>query len=131
MTSYLNMAAVAFLRKLLDYLDTEGPIDQNSSAHGELRELVAKLDAPQGPVGRGANILDIEIRAALARARQKHPRPFTCRHHAFAVLLEEVDELWDAIKKDMPVAQVRTELTHVAAMALRALEDLWPAEEGT
>ena len=54
--------------------------------------------------------------------------PFASAHEGFAVLLEEVDELWDAvkIKQSDPtrVDKMRAEAIQVAAMALRFLVDL-------
>lgn len=47
-------------------------------------------------------------------------------HHAFGVLKEEVDELWDAIKADN-LSHARLEAVQVGAMALRFLREseLW------
>jgi hypothetical protein len=39
-----------------------------------------------------------EVLAELARARAKFPRPQASAHEGYAVLAEEVDELWDEIK---------------------------------
>ncbi|HDZ13568.1 hypothetical protein LCGC14_0601740 [marine sediment metagenome] len=58
----------------------------------------------------------------LESARQKHPQ-FETAHHGYAVIKEEVDEMWDAIKADdMP--QAIKESYQVAAMAIRFIEDL-------
>jgi hypothetical protein len=56
------------------------------------------------------------------RAANKHPSPMRSQHEGYAVLLEEVDELWEAIKKDDPV-HATVEAVHVGAMALRFLID--------
>lgn len=62
----------------------------------------------------------------LTRAINKFPRPQSSAHEAYAVLLEEVDEAWDAIKaNDLPHAH--KEMVQVAAMALRFLLEV-PAE---
>jgi len=58
------------------------------------------------------------------RACVKHPNPFHSRHEGFAVLLEEVDELKDAIWHDRSIEEVREEVVQVAAMALRFLLDI-------
>lgn len=54
--------------------------------------------------------------------------PFNSAHEGFAVLLEEVDELWDAVKLKQTDpergARMRAEAVQVAAMALRFLHDL-------
>lgn len=54
---------------------------------------------------------------------------FNSAHEGYAVLLEEVDDLWDEVKKRDPAA-MRTEAIQVAAMALRFLVDVCaPAPE--
>jgi hypothetical protein len=53
----------------------------------------------------------------LIKAQQRF-KPFNSSHEGYAVLHEEVDELWDAIKaNDLDHAQI--EAVQVAAMALR------------
>ena len=57
-------------------------------------------------------------------AREMFPDPFHTNHEGYAVLLEEMDELWDAIKEVKPSGmtdQIRDEAVQVAAMALRFL----------
>ena len=44
------------------------------------------------------------------------------RHEFYAILKEEVDELWDDVKADAHQDQVETELVHVAAMCFRYFE---------
>lgn len=69
-----------------------------------------------------------ELRAFLAsvghevlRAQDKYP-PFNSAHEGYAVLLEEVDELWQEVKRKQserdPNAMM-TEAIQVAAMAAR------------
>lgn len=60
------------------------------------------------------------VLAELARARSIHA-PMNTAHEGYAVLLEEVDELWDAIKGD---GDIREEAVQVAAMAIRLLVDV-------
>lgn len=69
--------------------------------------------------------------------------PLNSAHEGFAVLKEEVDELWDEVKKNPrkdPLAlspedgeyrrrgYMRNEAIQVAAMALRFLNDITPFE---
>jgi len=52
--------------------------------------------------------------------------PFNSTHEGYAVLKEEVDELWDEIKKkaeNRSPEKLRKEASQVAAMALRFLVD--------
>ncbi len=60
-------------------------------------------------------------------ATEKNP-PFNSSHEGFAVLLEEVDELWDAVKMKQSNKDrnrcMEKEAIQVAAMALRFLVDV-------
>ena len=65
----------------------------------------------------------LEIYLEYLRATSQFPQ-FTSPHEGYAVLLEEVDELWDEIKNNKkPGAQerMRKEATQVAAMAMKFL----------
>lgn len=58
----------------------------------------------------------------LDRAYAKHGRDAWGRHEFFAILKEEVDELWDDIKADAPDESLYKELVQVAAMCFRYYE---------
>lgn len=50
---------------------------------------------------------------------------FNNSHEGYAVILEEMDELWEAIKnKDCTIDEQRKEAIQVGAMALRFLNDV-------
>lgn len=54
-------------------------------------------------------------------------KPMNSLHEGYAVLLEEVEELWDEVKKKpskRDIAKIRDEAKQVAAMALRIMCDL-------
>jgi hypothetical protein len=60
------------------------------------------------------------------RASRLYPK-FNSAHEGYAVLLEEVEELWDEIKKSpkkRDPAKMREEAIQTAAMALRFLTDV-------
>lgn len=64
----------------------------------------------------------------LVRAMEKFPNNsvFRSRHEGYGVLLEEVDELWDAIKNNdhgTGKSQDAAEAVQVGAMALHYLKD--------
>jgi hypothetical protein len=67
-----------------------------------------------------------DIRAEVQRAETVYV-PLHSLHEAYAVILEELDELWDQVRmKDHerdPVA-IRKELIQIAAMAWRTAKDL-------
>lgn len=53
--------------------------------------------------------------------------PHHSPHEAYAVLLEEVDELWDEVRKKCPDDEAMVvEAVQVAAMALRFIQDICP-----
>lgn len=66
-----------------------------------------------------------EIANEYNRASSLYPK-FNSAHEGYAVLLEEVEELWDEVKKspkNRNVHLLRIEAVQVAAMALRFLHD--------
>lgn len=59
--------------------------------------------------------------------------PFNSAHEGFAVLLEEVDELWDEVRAkqgDRDISAMRKEACQVAAMAMRFMMDVCDEERG-
>lgn len=67
-----------------------------------------------------------QVRAELLEAQNKFP-PFHSYQEGYAVILEEVDELWTEIKaskSDTNKERIRVEAIQLAAMALRFLNDL-------
>jgi hypothetical protein len=66
-----------------------------------------------------------EVVNELRRATTKHPTGFHSAHEGYAVLKEEVDELWESIKcQSCPYAHTREEALQVAAMAVRFVLDM-------
>ena len=66
------------------------------------------------------------VYAEVRRAQELFP-PLHSAHEGYATLLEEVDELWDEVKKNPAVRSVeamRKEAIQVAAMAVRFAFDL-------
>jgi glutamyl-tRNA reductase len=66
----------------------------------------------------------------MHRSRQKFPF-FTNAHEAYAVILEEVEEFWEEVRKkqsERDIRAMREELVQIAAMAMKAAADL--REEG-
>jgi hypothetical protein len=58
----------------------------------------------------------------------RHYPKFASEHEGFAIIAEEMDELWDAVRlkqsDEIRYAQCEKEAIQVAAMALRFLHDL-------
>lgn len=75
-----------------------------------------------------------EAYSEVLRAKEIHgEKVFASVHEGFAVLLEEVDELWDEVKKNPRKIEggkerhkelMRKEAIQVAAMALRFVSEL-------
>ncbi len=65
-----------------------------------------------------------DVGAEVHRAWAKWPA-FNSVHEGYAVILEELDELWEEAKKKEPdKAKLRTEAKQVAAMAIRFMVEL-------
>jgi NTP pyrophosphatase (non-canonical NTP hydrolase) len=66
----------------------------------------------------------LEVRAECARAIAKHA-PMKSPHEGYAVILEEVDELWQEVKgnrgRDLSALE---EAVQIAAMGVRYVADL-------
>lgn len=57
--------------------------------------------------------------------------PFNSAHEGYAVILEELHELWDEIRKNpQDPSRMREEVVQVAAMAIRFMLDSCPIKEG-
>ena len=87
-------------------------------------EVVEELTPDQARVGRLKLRYDLfeKIGYELDRAYNKHGALPWGRHEFFGILYEEVDELWDAIKQDLPREELLKELVQVAAMCVRYYE---------
>jgi hypothetical protein len=73
-----------------------------------------------------------EVVAECHRAMDAWP-PLNSAHEGYAVMLEEVDELWDHVKtkqRDRDLQAMRKEAIQVAAMALRFVCEVCNEERG-
>jgi hypothetical protein len=72
------------------------------------------------------NSIIAEVKAELQRARDKHA-PLRGPHEGYAVILEELDELWAEVKaQHHNKERMRKEALQVAAMATRFVLDVCP-----
>lgn len=69
-----------------------------------------------------------DIKHEVIRAKGLHPGNFHNSHEGYAVLLEEVDELWDEVKKKGGGYgdDAQKEATQVGAMVVRYLLEVIP-----
>lgn len=63
------------------------------------------------------------VRIELHKATEKYG-PFASTHEGYAVIHEELDELWDEVKTNGSNQRLRKEATQVAAMAIRFMLDI-------
>ena len=68
------------------------------------------------------------VREEYFRAIEKFG-PFNTAHEGYAVILEEVDELWEAIKGNKSISAQKEEAIQVAAMAIRFIIDCCEPKE--
>lgn len=67
----------------------------------------------------------------VKRAKTLFPTDFVNQHEGYAVALEEVDELWDEVKKNQrnyDLAAQRKEAIQAAAMFIRFATELTPQQ---
>lgn len=81
----------------------------------------------------GRPLLYTEIMASVQKellSAEDKFGPFNTPHEGYAVILEELDELWDEIKrKDRTLSAMREEAIQVAAMAIRFIKNCCPSKE--
>ena len=73
----------------------------------------------------------LDVTTELRRARSLY-EPFNSAHEGWATLYEEVDELWEEVRKKpawRSKERMRTEAIQIAAMALRFIEDCCDVEQ--
>ena len=63
-----------------------------------------------------------DVERELAQSKMKHSEMFNGAHEGYAVILEELDELWDDIKLNNSLLAQRKEAIQVAAMAVKYVE---------
>lgn len=107
------------------------PTEMDGSQKAKESEQFVIYAEPSEPWGETESkvwqlIIDtsLPVKQETMRAMRAH-KPFNSAHEAYAVLLEEVDELFDAIKQD-DLEQARAEAIQCGAMCLRFLIDIHP-----
>lgn len=95
-----------------------GYLTETHGPHGDLRKHAARLSPAEYRAAVELNSVADELKRAMAKFG-----PFRNGHEGYAVILEELDELWQEVKHGSH-ARAREEAVQVAAMALRFLVDL-------
>lgn len=71
------------------------------------------------------NVTLDNIHTELSEAKLVHTKNFNSVHEGYAVILEEIDELWDEVKKKHPSTEnLRKEAIQAAAMLCRFIIEL-------
>jgi len=68
-----------------------------------------------------------DVTKKLSQLRERHPEKVHSTHEGFSLLNEEVDELWDEVKKKNKLRDYKSmyhELVQIAARAQRMAEDV-------
>ena len=64
-----------------------------------------------------------EVKSEITRAHSKYGK-FKSLHEAYAVILEETEELWETIRKKQPKERTYEEAIQVAAATIALIIDL-------
>lgn len=97
-----------------------GVIFPEDPTREELRDYKLK-DLNKPAIEKAMN----EVLEELSKVKKKYPLDFNSLHEGYAVAKEEVDELWDEIKKKNPDKnKIRTEAMQAAAMFIRIMSEL-------
>lgn len=67
--------------------------------------------------------ISLDVLEEFTKATKKHGA-FNSAHEGYAVILEEMDELWDEVKKNGSTKRMKEEAIQIAAMAMRFLHDV-------
>lgn len=105
---------------------------ERTTPHGPHKVDRGTFGVRQCPGIEARRIVDlVAIDDALARVRDelieatKRFGPMASAHEGYAVILEELDEMWDEVKANS-TKRAREEAVQVAAMATRFLIDVQP-----
>ncbi len=91
----------------------------------QLEERLRKVAQDEARYGTGIDPVTAIIEE-VERAK-RHGKAFASLHEAYAVILEEVDEVWDITRQKRCLRnelELRKELIQIAAMALKALASM-------
>ena len=99
--------------------------DEHLETDLRIEDRTAQAGRDQARYGAQVNILDA-ITAEVVRASQ-HGASFASLHEAYAVILEEVDEVWEITRQKRCLRdelELRKEFIQIAAMAVKALQSM-------
>jgi len=100
--------------------------DVETNAH-DASPAAAGMGAWAGSQPRGPSGFPQSVAIELAGARRKHATPVASLHEGYAIIQEELNELWDLVRRksrDRSNEAIYEELVQIAAMAQRVADDL-------
>jgi hypothetical protein len=95
---------------------------------GEAMKTTVQITSIYDEAEQGAHAFAQAVAVEIERARSIHA-PMHSMHEGYAVILEEVDELWQHVKAkqwDRQPGEIRKELVQIAAMCGRMAIELGP-----
>lgn len=105
--------------------------ERESFSLGECHGIYPSQCTPEDCVNARFDLLHLQIDEALRaiileyKSASEVYAPMNSPHEGYAIIKEELEELWDEIRRREPdVTKLRKEATQVAAMALRFILDL-------
>lgn len=99
----------------VNYPEGRSPNGCGAGAPRSIDQMLDEINAEHEVREKAANVC-LLIVEEYARARKKH-KPLASAHEGFGVIAEEVDEMWDEIKRD-DVPRAKAEALQVAAMCV-------------
>lgn len=100
-------------------MKTKTMMDQMNAEHPN--KVLDQLESK-----RGLSVFQMHVKCEVERARTKH-NPIHSVHEGYSVILEELEEFWEEVKKNSELRDDRNmyyELVQIAAMAQRTAEDV-------
>jgi hypothetical protein len=109
---------------------TETFMEEFYNPWDEERKLLASVQNRE--VSKDAYVLAVDdVLNEVKRAKSMFKENFVNQHEGYAVILEELDELWDEVKKNQKnydLAAQRKEAIQCAAMCIRFIAELTPKQ---
>ena len=132
------------INERINYYDDDNPLKKEflngitiEEATNKILELMSKSDDILNEIKRERDFeYETKLRNSLTdvyneiiRAKSIHKKDFNSTHEAYAVILEEMDELWEEVKKNpkkegYSKEKMREEAVQTVAMLLRMITEL-------
>ena len=91
-----------------------------------MADRLARKNFDESAYGLGVDNIPAAIMAEVERSKV-HGEKFASLHEAYAVILEELDEVWDITRQKRRVrsaVELRKEFIQIGAMAVKALQSI-------